>query len=175
MHFPFQRSVPVLSCWRCWPRRVAFAAEIFVAGSDPQGVRPEPRHGGQAAEDDPEGGLARHGRRHGSHSCRDVSRDGDPRPFRRRGAPIAYMPYNHEKVVIDGADPIANWTNYRGSIYQAPMNWSVNQGDGDQVFVDGQMMNYARYPNSSLDVSNPTKIMADTITNASGAPAGVGL
>ena len=30
------------------------------------------------------------------------------------------------------------------------------------------MMNYARYPNSSLDVSNQTKITAETITNASG-------
>ena len=81
------------------------------------------------------------------------------------------MPYNNEKVVIDGADPITNWTNYSGSIYQAPMNWSVNNGDGDQVFVDGQMMNYARYPNSSLDVSNPTRIMADAGTHVPSHPA----
>ena len=87
------------------------------------------------------------------------------------GVPITYMPYHNEKVVIDGADPITNWTNSSGSIYQAPMNWSVNNGDGDQIFVDGQMMNYARYPNSSLDVSNPTRIIADTGTHVPSFPA----
>ena len=86
------------------------------------------------------------------------------------GAPITYVPYNNEKVVVDGADPIANWTNYSGSIYRAPMNWSVNQGDGDQVFVDGRMMNYARFPNSSLDVSYPTRIIADAGTHVPAAP-----
>ena len=87
------------------------------------------------------------------------------------GVPITYMPYHNEKVVIDGADPITNWTNSSGSIYQAPMNWSVNNGDGDQIFVDGQMMNYARYPNSSLDVSNPTRIIVDTGTHVPSFPA----
>ena len=28
------------------------------------------------------------------------------------GAPITYMPYNNEKVVIDGADPVTGWTLY---------------------------------------------------------------
>ena len=83
-------------------------------------------------------------------------------------APITFEPYGDGKVTIDDADPITNWTNYSGSIYQAPMGWSYNSGDGDQVFVNGQMMNYARWPNSSLDVSNPTKITAATITNPSG-------
>jgi hypothetical protein len=87
------------------------------------------------------------------------------------GAPITYMPYNNEHVVIDGADRITNWTNYRSSIYRAPMNWSVNNGDGDQVFVDGRMMNYARFPNSSLDVSNPTRITADTGAHVPSSPA----
>ena len=73
------------------------------------------------------------------------------------GVPITYMPYHNEKVVIDGADPITNWTNSSSSIYQAPMNWSVNNGDGDQIFVDGQMMNYARYPNSSLERLEPNE------------------
>ena len=80
------------------------------------------------------------------------------------------MPYNNEKVVIDGADPIANWTNYSGSIYQAPMNWSVNHGDGDQIFVNGRMMNYARFPHSSLDVSNPTRIIADAAAHVPASP-----
>ena len=34
-------------------------------------------------------------------------------------------------------------------------------GDEDQVFVDGVMMNLARWPNTSLDVSRPVKAVAD--------------
>ena len=81
-------------------------------------------------------------------------------------APITFEPYNNAQVVVDGADPITGWTLYNsgagGPIYVATMNWSYNQGDGDQVFVDGQMMNYARWPNTSLDVSDPTKATAAT-------------
>ena len=86
-------------------------------------------------------------------------------------APITYEPYQGGSVVVDGADPITGWTLYNnganGPIYQAPMNWSYNNGDGDQVFVDGQMMNYARWPNTTLDISNPTNAVAATAsTNA---------
>ena len=66
------------------------------------------------------------------------------------------------QALVDGADPVAGWSRYSGSIYSATMNWSYNSGDGDQVFVDGQMMNYARWPNTSLDVSNPTRATAAT-------------
>jgi hypothetical protein len=58
------------------------------------------------------------------------------------------------------------------------MNWSINNGQavtepGNQVFVDGQMMNYARWPTSSLDISRPTYAVAATasyVTNSSGYP-----
>ena len=146
----------------------AFAAHIFVAGSDPKasdknpGTEAKPLKTIQKAASLATAGdtvLIRAG------TYRETV---TPAHSGSNGAPITYMPYNNEKVVIDGADPITNWTNYSGSVYQAPMNWSLNGGDGDQVFVDGQMMNYARYPNTSLDVSNPTRITADTITNTSG-------
>src|SRR5206468_4187823 len=67
-------------------------------------------------------------------------------------APIVFEAYNGEQVTISGADPIAGWTNYNGSIYQASMPWTFNEGN-DQVFVDGRMINEARFPNTSLDVS----------------------
>ena len=88
------------------------------------------------------------------------------------GAPITYEPYNGQHVVVDGADPITGWSLESGStnIYEATMNWSFDSngvngnGDGDQnqVFVDGQMMTYARWPNTSLDVSHPTFASATT-------------
>ena len=148
----------------------AFAAHIFVAGSD---LKADDKNPGTEARPlktiQKAASLATAGDtvfiRAGTYRETVI-----PAHSGSGGAPITYMPYNNEKVVIDGADPIANWTNYSGSVYQAPMNWSVNRGDGDQVFVDGQMMNYARYPNSSLDVSNPTRIMADTGTHVPTSP-----
>ena len=149
----------------------ALAAQIFVAGNDPQasdknpGTEARPLKTIQKAAS-----LATAG-------DTVVIRAGTYRetvtPARSGAdaAPITYMPYHNDKVVIDGADPITNWTNCSGSIYQAPMIWSVNHGDGDQVFVDGQMMNYARYPDSSLDVSNPTRIVADSGTHVPSSPA----
>ena len=74
--------------------------------------------------------------------------------------PIVYMPYQDEEVTISGADPITGWENHEGNIYKAPMASdffvsAVNMTD--QVFVDGQMMNLARWPNTSLDLSHPVK------------------
>src|SRR5579884_2126337 len=70
-------------------------------------------------------------------------------------APITFAAYHGEHVTLDGADPITGWTNYRGAIYQAPQPWTLGEGD-DQVFVDGRMINEARWPNTSLDLSHPT-------------------
>ena len=50
------------------------------------------------------------------------------------------------------------------------MNWSYNNvvaGGGDQVFVDGQMMNYARWPNTSLDIWNQNNVTADNVQTTS--------
>ncbi|MCY2996247.1 MAG: carbohydrate-binding protein [Planctomycetota bacterium] len=149
----------------------ACAAQIFVAGSDPlasdenPGTEAKPLKTIQKAASIAAAGdtiLIRAG------TYRETV---TPAHSGTSGAPITYLPYNNELVVIDGADTITNWTKTSGSIYQAPINWSVNHGDGDQVFVDGQMMNYARYPNSSLDVSNPTRIIADTGTHVPASPA----
>ena len=103
------------------------------------------------------------------------------------GAPITYKPYNGENVVVDGANllPLSGdgWTLYNGGadgpIYETPMNWSYNNADGnndlgDQVFVDGQMMNYARWPNTSLDVSNPTKAVAAAASTTATASTPLG-
>jgi hypothetical protein len=84
--------------------------------------------------------------------------------------PIFYAPYNGESVTISGADLIdpTSWSQYSGSIYQANMPWTL--GDGDQIFVDGQMMNEARFPNTSLDVSYPNTLsVTSEMHNGSGA------
>lgn len=77
-------------------------------------------------------------------------------------APITYEAYNNQTVIIDGADPITGWSNYNGSIYSAPQSWDLGEGN-NQVFVDGQMINEARWPNSSLNVSTPAFKANETI------------
>lgn len=77
-------------------------------------------------------------------------------------APITYEAYDNQTVIIDGADPITGWSLYNGSIYVAPQSWDLGEGN-NQVFVDGQMINEARWPNSSLNFSDPTFESSETI------------
>lgn len=69
-------------------------------------------------------------------------------------APVTFQPYNEESVTIDGADPVLDWTRFREHIYRAPVGWDLGAGK-NQVFVDGQMMPEARFPNTTLDPSHP--------------------
>jgi hypothetical protein len=62
------------------------------------------------------------------------------------GAPLAFEAYNNENVVISGADPVTGWTIHSGSIYKAPMKWTMG-ATNDQVLVDGKMAWVARAPN----------------------------
>ncbi len=64
------------------------------------------------------------------------------------GNPITYTAYQGQSVTIDGADPIAGWTQYSGNVYQAPMSWTLGT-NYDQVFVDGKSMTVARWPNTT--------------------------
>lgn len=71
-------------------------------------------------------------------------------------SPITFRNYPGETATISGADviPAQAWSVHSGSIYQAPIAWT--QGVGmDQVFVDGVMMNEARWPNTTMDLSRP--------------------
>ncbi|HZL35973.1 MAG TPA: carbohydrate-binding protein [Tepidisphaeraceae bacterium] len=70
-------------------------------------------------------------------------------------APITFEPYNGESVTIDGADAITGWTQTSGSIWTAKLPLDLGAGN-NQVFVDGQMVNEARWPSTGLDLSHPT-------------------
>ncbi len=65
------------------------------------------------------------------------------------GYPITFEAYNGEQVIISGCDLVEGWTNHSGNIWKATVNWSINGGDGDTVFTDGQLKFEARHPNSS--------------------------
>ncbi len=66
---------------------------------------------------------------------------GDP------GKPISFVSYPGEKVTVSGAQALElEWEIYEDSIYKAKVSWSFNQ-----LFVNGRMMNEARWPNAEID------------------------
>jgi fibronectin type 3 domain-containing protein/regulation of enolase protein 1 (concanavalin A-like superfamily) len=77
-------------------------------------------------------------------------------------APITFKPYNNEVVTVSGADPVTGWAKHSGSVYKANQDWDLGEGN-NQVFVDGQMMIEARWPNTTLDVSKPKRDTVDAI------------
>src|SRR3954471_6419295 len=79
------------------------------------------------------------------------------------GSPITFKAYGNENVTVSGADVVSGWSRNSGSIYKAHQGWDLGTGH-NQVFVDGQMMNEARWPNTSLDISHPTKASADKVS-----------
>jgi len=82
-------------------------------------------------------------------------------------APITFAAYNGENVTIDGADPISGWTRYSGSIWHARVSGGMGLG-ADQVFIDGQMINEARWPNTSLNLAQPAVAHARAVRGANG-------
>ena len=83
-------------------------------------------------------------------------------------APITYMAKAGDSVTISGADLVSGWTLNSGNVYVAANvnGFSSTNNQAVQVFVDGQMVNEARWPNTSRDVSRPTKAnIASVISN----------
>ncbi|HZN67639.1 MAG TPA: carbohydrate-binding protein [Tepidisphaeraceae bacterium] len=81
-------------------------------------------------------------------------------------SPITFKPYNGENVTISGADVVSGWSRHNGSIYKARQSWDLGMAK-NQVFVDGQMMIEARWPNTTLNLSRPAKATADRISASS--------
>ncbi len=75
-------------------------------------------------------------------------------------SPIVFEAYSGEAVTISGADPVEGWSLVEGEIYRAPVTLPVDgfRDSGfvaNQVFVGGQMMIEARWPNAGLDLLRP--------------------
>ncbi len=88
--------------------------------------------------------------------------------FSRSGTPasrIVFQNYSNEVATVDGADVVAGntWSDYSNSIWRASVSWTMGDGK-DEVFVDSQAMNMARWPNSSLDLSHPMVAVVDSVS-----------
>ena len=59
-------------------------------------------------------------------------------------APITFQPYRSEQVTVTGLDVVnSGWSPYSGSIYSTSLS-----GGASQLFVNGQMMTEARWPDT---------------------------
>src|SRR5580704_12606811 len=83
------------------------------------------------------------------------------------GSPITFAAYTGANPVVSGADVLAStWSVYTNSIFQCTTTNVVNQ-----LFVDGYMMNIARWPNANVNEllyaprSTPTSVTLTSVTD----------
>lgn len=75
-------------------------------------------------------------------------------------APLKFVAYQNEQVVVSGLDIVSNWSVYSGDIYSANINAEVTQ-----VFINGYLADWARYPNKTTNMLDLTD-MANVTVNA---------
>ena len=68
---------------------------------------------------------------------------------------VTFQNYNNQTVTVSGADPITSWSKASGNIYQANMSWDLGEGN-NQLFDNGSMVNEARWPNTSTNLTWPS-------------------
>jgi len=70
-----------------------------------------------------------------------------PKNGGRKGRPIRFVAYPGEVVTLSGTEPVnGDWQAHKGSIYKTKVS-----RDFVQLFVDGQMMIEARWPNMRFE------------------------
>lgn len=70
-------------------------------------------------------------------------------------ARITFASYQAEVATVNAADVVTGWTLYSGAIYRASaVGWTLGAGK-NQIFLDGNMLVEARWPNVSGNVSHP--------------------
>ncbi len=82
------------------------------------------------------------------------------------GSPIVYGAYGTgAKPVINGAEVISGWTQHSGNIYKAKISSDITQ-----IFVDGERVKPARYPNSGYflvsNVGRSTKLTSSSLSSS---------
>jgi len=120
------------------------AGEYFVTptGNDTNpGTAPKPFATLQRAADVMEAGDTCRIRRGVYRETVEAKGSGAP------GKPIRFVAVEGEEVILSGAEPIqVEWTVHKSSILKAKVEQAVNQ-----LFVDGEMMVEARWPNQPFE------------------------
>ncbi|MFH1372067.1 MAG: DUF1565 domain-containing protein [Planctomycetota bacterium] len=82
--------------------------------------------------------------------------------------PIVFVSYPNEHPVVSGADILTGpWSLYSGSIYKTSISTPSQDPPFNQLFVDNQMYNEARWPNTGVNqLVNMNRAYADAGTDA---------
>ncbi|MEL7529995.1 MAG: DUF1565 domain-containing protein, partial [Bacteroidota bacterium] len=62
-------------------------------------------------------------------------------------APIVFMAFGEDEVVVSATEPISTWTLYQNDIYQTPVSMSL--GRQNMLYYDGAAMDIAQWPNNT--------------------------
>jgi hypothetical protein len=78
--------------------------------------------------------------------------------------PLIFTNYPGETAIISGADVVSgSWSSLGNGLYSigsvAGFSSSINQAQ--QLFLNGQMLNEARFPNTGLDIVRSVKLITD--------------
>lgn len=75
-------------------------------------------------------------------------------------ARITYRAFTGETAVINGCEPLTNWTQVASNIWRTPLPgnfYTSLYNFAMQVFLDGRMLHQARWPNGTRHPSFPVK------------------
>jgi hypothetical protein len=86
----------------------------------------------------------------------------------RPDAPLVFRTYQGEKVVVNGTTRIAPaaWRRVSGNLFSAPWpgEYRSANNQSDQVFLDGKILNLARWPReSNNDLTRPRQATVDRV------------
>lgn len=81
---------------------------------------------------------------------------------------ITLQAYGSDSVLINGADPLYQWELIGNGVYRTIMSWDIQEYDyTNQIFVDGHMLELARWPKeeSTDPISRPTMAQFESAEN----------
>ncbi|MEM6800952.1 MAG: T9SS type A sorting domain-containing protein [Bacteroidota bacterium] len=79
--------------------------------------------------------------------------------------PIVFTHFQDDEVIISATESASNWTLHQGNIYRTQL--SMNLGGQNMVYVDGQPMDWARWPNNTDH--DPYTVEAISVVSGSGS------
>lgn len=82
---------------------------------------------------------------------------------------IIITPYEDDKVIVSGTEPVLEWQKVAEEVYSAIVPWDISENDqSNQIFVDGEMIHLARWPKqqSKYWVTEPDVSVVDAAENS---------
>ncbi|MBO9609855.1 MAG: hypothetical protein J7639_28115, partial [Paenibacillaceae bacterium] len=85
-------------------------------------------------------------------------------------APIRFEAYAGEQAVVSGCDLVTNWKrcDNTSAVYQGEMDWNMADGNGNVVFVNGELYHEAQWPHPTDRLDLASYAVVDRAAHADG-------